>query len=194
MENKFRRIVPDDVTLTIRTSNLDKSSVYTKCPIIAGYYNTGKSVAVNENPQYFVEIDYRPYKYRFNMDDKTMTILDDWQSKYVDDVLELANKKFAEGFVPFCILICTDSKVLKELESRKIYYMVVAPDCLDTIKSRKKDINADDTYSLVIDILEGDDAINNFDEHMKEIEESSAFGIYRVKTSSYADIFCRTKK
>lgn len=192
MENKFRRrIAPDDVILNIRTSNLDKSSVYTERPITAGYYNTGKSVAVNENPHYFAEIDYRPYKYKFNMDDKTMTILDDWQSKYVDDVLELANKKFTEGSDPFRILICTDPGVLKELESRKIYYMVVVPDCLDTIKGRKKDIDADDTYSLVIDILEGEDAINNFDEHMKEIEESSAFGIYRVKTSSYADIFCR---
>lgn len=174
--------------LIIRPENMIKSSIYTNRNIIAGYHNTGKTEAASRQPKYFLDLDHTMYKYR--IDDKgRVSIVDNWQESYIADLLKIAYSKITDTDPWIYVLICTDSEVLKALEKENIYYMVVVPDSINTLRSRHKDyIDKSKITREIMECLEYKDAIENYAMHMEEIKASSALGIYNTDRFIF-DIF-----
>lgn len=156
--------------LIIRAELMSETDRYTQRTIIAGFPGVGKSTAAEKYPEYFLDMESSDYHW-ITDENGNKTANPMWPVNYFKAIMEAANKPFtANGPRYLYVLTSTHKEVLDLFRKCHIYYMAVLPKSKDIYIQRYIDRKSSSDFIKKLDA--------NFESFIKDVEESSAFGIH----------------
>ena len=161
---------PRDISeLIIRAELIDQTSNFTTRTIVAGFPGVGKSEAAKLYPDKFLDMESSDYHWIYDEGNKKANPM--WPVNYFKAIMEAANKPFTvNGDKYLYVLISTHKEVLDLLRKCHVYYMAVVPKTKVIYIQRYIDRKSPVSFIETLD--------KNFEKFIKDIEESSAFGIH----------------
>lgn len=156
--------------LIIRAELLPETDRFTQRTIIAGFPGVGKSTAAEKYPDYFLDMESSDYHW-ITDENGNKTANPMWPVNYFNAIMEAANTPFnVNGPKYLYVLTSTHKEVLDLFRKYHTYYMAVLPKSKDIYIQRYIDRKSSSDFIKKLD--------ENFESFIKDVEESSAFGIH----------------